>query len=216
MDPRSELSKKHLRGSGLEIGACHFPTPLFEGASAVYVDLVEDPKTVNPNAKELNHVVDDAETLSKFGDETFNFLVANHVLEHCQDVIKTLNNWFRILNKDGIAFIALPDKVQTFDKHRAVTPFSHLLIDHYLGPKGSQREHYIDWFSNYEHKKLRGQDLADAVDTAILHNSNVHFHVWDEPAMKELFETISILSNRFFVLESLRNGAEIIWILKKL
>ena len=54
-------------------------------------------------------VIDDGAGLGGFGDESLDFVIANHVLEHIEDPIAALSNWARVLRPDGVLFLTLPD-----------------------------------------------------------------------------------------------------------
>jgi ubiquinone/menaquinone biosynthesis C-methylase UbiE len=47
--------------------------------------------------------------LSMFKDEELDYVVSRHNLEHYVDVIKTLQEWKRVIKKGGILGVVLPD-----------------------------------------------------------------------------------------------------------
>ena len=55
-------------------------------------------------------IIDDGEVLSKVADNTYDFVIANHFLEHAEDPFSTLKNFARILRPGGMIFMAIPDK----------------------------------------------------------------------------------------------------------
>ena len=67
-------------------------------------------------------------------DETFDVLIANHVLEHVDRPIRWLQTARTLLRDGGVLFLVLPDKKQSFDRFRPDTPLSHLLFEH-LAPE---------------------------------------------------------------------------------
>lgn len=89
----------------------------------------EDPKAVVP----VDYVcrTDDYADLV---DETFDVLIANHVLEHIDRPIQWLQTARRLLRDGGVLFFVLPDKKKSFDRFRTDTPLSHLLFEH-LAPE---------------------------------------------------------------------------------
>lgn len=53
-----------------------------------------------------------AKDLSSFEDNTFSELYASHVLEHFdyqEELLSTLKEWHRVLKKDGIIYVSVPD-----------------------------------------------------------------------------------------------------------
>ena len=45
-----------------------------------------------------------------FEDNSVDVIIARHVLEHCEDIIKTLKNWIKVLKPKGKIVIALPNE----------------------------------------------------------------------------------------------------------
>lgn len=74
-------------------------------------------------------------------DDSTDFIVANHVLEHCENPLGTLENWVDKLSPGGILFITVPDMEKTFDRDRAVTAVEHLLANYRKGPSYSREDH---------------------------------------------------------------------------
>jgi SAM-dependent methyltransferase len=92
-------------------------------------------------------VVHDIQRPWPFPDQSFSEIHANHVLEHCLDLIAAMNEAFRCCRPLGSFFIRVPwwsgewargdpSHVRFFD-HNSFSPFS-------------------DWFSDYRHLSIRG------------------------------------------------------------
>ena len=64
-----------------------------------------------------------------FDDNSFDFVLSSHVLEHFYDPIKAILEWQRVARK--YVFIIVPHKCRTFDKDRTDTPVSELIDRHY-------------------------------------------------------------------------------------
>ena len=64
--------------------------------------------------------------------ETFDVLIANHVLEHIDHTVRWLRTVRTLISDDGLLFIVLPDKKKSFDRFRSDTPLSHLLFDYFV------------------------------------------------------------------------------------
>ena len=63
-------------------------------------------------------IIDNGEQLTTIRDETQDFVIANHFIEHCQNPIQTFQNLFRVLKPGGVLYVAVPDKRFTFDADR--------------------------------------------------------------------------------------------------
>jgi SAM-dependent methyltransferase len=191
---RRRLAFRHLRGSGLEIGALDKPLMLPRGARARYVDRygvaelrAHYPELADRELVEVD-VVDDGERLATIASESVNFVVANHFFEHCEDPIGTLDNHLRVLKPGGILYAAVPDKRFTFDRSRPVTTLEHVVLDHEVGPERSRRAHYEEWAQEVDRVNngipdaevpLRARELEET-------SYSIHFHVWTPKAWLRL------------------------------
>ena len=173
-----------LQGHGIEIGALHRPLEVPSGASVTYVDRlpVAELREHYPELAELPltpvAVIGNAEDLSAFEDESLDFVIANHLLEHLEDPIKGLLEFQRVLRPGGLVYLALPDKRVTFDKKRALTTIDHLLDEH-RGQTAAQnrRDHFMDWAVNVD-GNAPGQEAEERVRDLMAKDYSIHFHVW--------------------------------------
>jgi SAM-dependent methyltransferase len=140
---RRHLALRHLPagGQGLEIGALHCPLPLPAGARARYVDRrsTEALRRLRPDAGTgivAPDILADGFTLACIADASQDFVVANHVLEHAQDALGTLENWLRVLRPGGVLFVAVPIGAHCADRGRPVTAVGHFLEDRRLAAAG--------------------------------------------------------------------------------
>lgn len=213
---RSRLSKAHIRGKGIEIGGLNAPLPVEPGVDVTYIDRmpIEELRKEYPTVKILadKFIVDDAERLWRIEKGSQDFVIANHVFEHCEEAIRTIKVWFRVLKPGGILYAAIPDKRYTFDKKRPITTFDHLVLDFELGIESSRRTHYEEWYalSEIEDQKNQLQKIRDALKK----RQDIHFHVWDYAAIAEMFERFK----DYAPIESFelhQNGHEVIVIVRK-
>src|SRR6266513_2968136 len=132
---RKRIAARYLTGSGIEIGALDAPTPLPRGAIVRYVDVraVAELRRQYPELDASSivavDVVDDGERLDKFDDASVDFLIANHMLEHCENPLGTMRSHLRKVRPGGMLLYAMPDMRMGFDRARTMTPFEHLVAD---------------------------------------------------------------------------------------
>src|SRR5438034_3915304 len=169
---KDRLAPVYLKGRGLEIGALHNPLRVSSRAKVRYVDRlpVAGLRAQYPDLRDKKlvrvDVVDDGERLDTIGTATQDFVIANHFLEHCQDPIRTLDSFFRVLRPGGILYMAVPDKRFTFDRDRPVTPLAHLLRDHAEGPAWSRRGHYEEYVAHV-HRPATAEEGRGIVEDMI-------------------------------------------------
>jgi ubiquinone/menaquinone biosynthesis C-methylase UbiE len=61
--------------------------------------------------------------------ETYDFVLASHVLEHVANPLRAVAEWRRVLAPGGVLLVIVPDKRSTFDHLRPYTLFEHLEAD---------------------------------------------------------------------------------------
>jgi len=219
---RTLVAQWFLRGSGIEVGALHNPLPVPPLAHVKYVDRMSATELRNqyPELAALPlvdpDIIDDGELLERIDPDSQDFIVANHFLEHCQNPIRTLQNFRRVLKPDGILFLVIPDKRYTFDQNRLSTPIDHIVHDYEEGAAWSREEHFREYAHLVEHvpageaAELRARQLMEM-------NYSIHFHVWDKPQALALFAFLNENYQLGFELRCfLDNGPEGIYILAKL
>jgi len=86
----------------------------------------------------------------QYVSDKFDYIIANHVLEHIPNLIQWLSMMAEMLNPDGVLFLALPDKKFTFDKYRPNTKLSHLLFEYYVGVQTISKEHMLEQAMFYD------------------------------------------------------------------
>jgi SAM-dependent methyltransferase len=186
LEVRARIAERWLRGEGLEIGALHVPLRIPPWVTVQYVDRLpleglrrEYPELAD---KELvaPSVIDDGQTLATVADESVDFVIANHMLEHCEDPIGALRTFLRVVRPGGVVFFAVPDKRRTFDHKRPLTPLEHLVRDYEEGPAWSRRAHFEEWAELVDHPE------PTTADHWMDRDANIHFHVWTPIAFLEV------------------------------
>jgi SAM-dependent methyltransferase len=180
VDKRSRLAV-WLQGDGIEIGALHRPLVAPSGARVTYVDRMPDAelRAHYPELADLKltpvTVVGSAEDLSAFTDNSLDFIIANHLLEHLEDPIAGLIEFHRALRPGGALYMALPDSRVTFDRTRELTPPEHLIDEHRHGTNGNREAHYRDFVVNAENREA---DVDARVAELMKLDYSIHFHCW--------------------------------------
>lgn len=217
---RAEIAARHLSGNGIEIGALAQPLPLPPAARVRYVDRfpLEElrrhyPECGNQIMTPVD-IVDDGEKLATIPDASVDFVIANHLIEHCENPIGAMENWLRALKPGGILYLAAPIKDLTFDLPRPVTDFEHLQRDWREGPAWSRMGHYEEWMALVA--KTPPNEVRQKAEETACANYSIHFHVWTEAGFREFIERVgSLIKPGFSIVESAANGLELIVILRR-
>ena len=218
---RASIAAMFIRGVGLEIGAFTQPTDLPPDAVVEYYDrfpadtlrnfydetcgrpLVE-PK-YHGNAQYLEGVVP---------GKAFDFVIANHVIEHFEDPIAFLRALSAALNRSGRVMLIAPNKRFTFDSDRELTTFEHLLDDHFGGAERNRAPHYAEWVARVD--RLTGAAAAQRAEQLEKDDFSIYFHAWDENTFASfVIATIQKFSLPLYLLFSYTAHHEITLILEK-
>ena len=221
LQKRRQLSDRYLSGQGIEIGALHHPLWVSEQATVRYVDRLsrEELRRHYPELKEYPlvpvQVIDDGESLSSMQDGSLDFIIANHMLEHCENPLGTIRTHLRKLRGAGILYYAVPDQRYGFDRDRPLASFAHLVQDDQQGPEASRQDHFYEW-SSLVNKQTHPEEIETEVQKLMELNYSIHFHVWDIVTFKDfLVQAQTYLKLPVHVVHFEQNDTEIIVVLKK-
>jgi SAM-dependent methyltransferase len=221
---RAVIAAEYLRGTGIEIGALHLPLTVPQTVRVKYIDRMSRSQLRQqyPELSKLNlvdvDIVDNGELLTTIPDASQDFVIANHFIEHCQDPIGVLINFFRVLKPEGILYLAVPDKRFTYDKDRLVTPISHVNRDHEVGPAWSRTQHFEEWVRGWEVAAgimIEGEDAIRAHIRELMDmDYSIHFHVWTQLDFLEF--VLSLRDRLSFDIETmLKQGNELVIVFRK-
>ena len=183
---------KYLGGNGIEVGALTKPFLVPNGIHVKYVDrmTVSDLREQYPELARLEliepDILDDGETLASIQDSSQDFVIACHMIEHCQNPIGTIQNFLRVVRKGGTVFMAVPDKRYTFDVNRPLTLLNHLLDDYQQGPELSKHSHFKEWVDLVIDNKEKVENSDQMVKQLMDIDYSIHYHVWNPPTFKEM------------------------------
>lgn len=149
--PLSALALKYCIGSGLEIGGSAHNS---FGLNTKNVDFTDDLSTVYKLA-EIDtcgevlpvDIVAPGDKLP-VEDQSVDFVVNSHVLEHFYDPIGAILEWHRVIRVGGILFMIIPHMKRTFDRDRLPTTLAATLWRHQYKPFGVIKEadaHHSVW-----------------------------------------------------------------------
>ncbi|WP_414752658.1 glycosyltransferase [Anabaena sp. CCY 9910] len=178
-----EISASRLSGNGIEVGAAWSPFPIPLDCRVKYVDIL--PKdTLNtklrPGEEIINSVqpdlIGDLETLEEIEDNSLDFIVACHVIEHTRNPINALKTAYKKLRIGGFLVLVIPDKNRTFDRQRNLTTLDHLILDYQSPSKERDREHYVEFLTLAF--PVPEENLASTVEKSIQEQADIHYHTF--------------------------------------
>ncbi len=151
------------------------------------------------NRKGFQYITE-AIDLSLIQDAKYDFIISSHCLEHVANPLKAMEEWLRVLKKDALLLIVVPNKQFTFDHRRPVTKFSHLLEDYHNSTGENDLTHLQEILELHDLKRDKPAGGINQFRERALNNfetRSLHHHVFDAALLKEVFN--------FFKLEVLHN-----------
>ena len=179
---RVGLANRYIRGSGIEIGALQKATRLNSACQVRYIDrmslqkLLEHYPEMAKIPVQAPDIVDDGQLLQHIAEDSQDFAIANHFLEHCPDPIRSIHNMLRVVKQGGMLYLAVPDKRHTFDLRRPITPYAALKSAYVSGQRAGCAELFYEWAHLVyqlppDQARVRGEQLMEE-------DYSIHYNVW--------------------------------------
>ncbi len=136
-------------------------------------------------------IIAEGSDLATVADDTYDFVLSCHNLEHFANPVKALKEWERITRPGGSLILVLPDYRRTFDHRRAPTPVDHMMEDYLRGVGEDDATHIPELLQLYDvdmDVTLKTHTLEElrlrCADN--LANRCMHHHVFDEVNSREI------------------------------
>lgn len=213
-------------GVGIEIGASCYPVPILKHTISVkYVDYRDRNKVHDRGYAEGQSyvkvdILDDAERLDKIEDESLDFILVFHLLEHTKNPIGSIRVWMSKLKRGGRLVVAIPDMSTIFDKGRQLTEFNHLCLDDTNPSDNRDYGHYLEYVRYSWNCK---DNIEQKVKELLEEDIRIHYHCWNFYTYFDFLKRVNIYLNNIFsiisfnynLLNNGESGKEIIAILEK-
>lgn len=133
----------------------------------------------------------DATDLMDISNSFYDFILFSNNLEHIANLMKALGEFYRVVKKDGIMVVVVPQKYATFDHRREFTAVEHILEDYKNDIAEDDLTHLPEIIEKHDYDM---DPLCGGRDAFILRaqknfeNRCLHHHVFDEKCLKSMFE----------------------------
>ncbi len=196
----------------LEIGP--FCKPLLHGHRAKYFDVM-DKAALEQRARDIgmpDPVAPQIDFISPVGDlavvdETFDYVLSSHCIEHQPDIVAHLQQVTRILRPNGRYFLLIPDKRYCFDALLAESTVADVLDAYHAGRRTHSLRSVIEhraltthsdcvrhWNGDHGSVEVEGPGrvLASIQEFAAVKGGYVDVHAWyfTPPSIRFLFSTL--------------------------
>lgn len=174
-----------------KIDGCNFSTntvwegTLKEGNNYVYEE----------NKEQGYQYICEGNNLAPIKNESYDFLLSSHSLEHFANPLKAVEEWLRILKKGGTIVLVLPDKRYTFDCNRPITTFEHLKSDFTNNTTEYDLTHLDEILELHDYSRSPEiKDKAFYYERSLKNFENrcLHHHVFDGALIKEIFSFFNV------------------------
>jgi len=211
MNTLSEIDLKPFRDKvGIEVGG---PSGLFESFLPLYqvvkrvdgVNYSEHTLWDNPHQGVSQYIygegklgdqyIVEATDLLGIADNTYDFLLSSHSLEHIANPMKAVKEWLRVLKSGSQILIIVPNKEYCFDHRRQNTTFEHVLDDYYknIGEDDLTHLEEILQYHDLEMDKAAGtfEQFKKRSEDNLRHRA-LHHHVFSLQLVSEIFTFFNI------------------------
>jgi SAM-dependent methyltransferase len=190
-----EAIASSLAGFGLELGAGASPFPMPPRCRVIYGDrLTYEQLRAEPYPGQrlcdlvIPDLLTDFDTIDNVADESLDFLVACHVIEHTRNPIGSIAAAWRKLRPGGKLVLVVPDKERTFDRQRPVTTLEHLVEDHRTPDRARDYAHYEEFYDLAQ--PIPEFARSAEVKRHFAEGYAIHYHVWTHDSFAEMLDHI--------------------------
>jgi SAM-dependent methyltransferase len=137
----------------------------------------------------------DGSNLSTISNDSYDFVLSSHNLEHFANPAKALREWQRVIRAGGGLILVLPNYAKTFDHRREPTAVSHMLDDFDQDTQEDDLTHLPEILHAHD---LNMDPLAGSPEEFHQRSLNnftnrcLHHHVFDEVNSRELLTMVGL------------------------
>lgn len=212
---RFEIARQ-LQGVGLEFGpGCH-PLPVTALATVRYVDAFDRPAFAESFPEvgaavecfpeiDLRIDFDKEYFVDQLGKGDFDFVIANHVLEHLVNPLRFLAQVHALLRPEGLLYLAIPDKRRMFDRDRRRTSLADVVARYHANETVASEARIAEFVRLVERPgKSFDPSVPDYAATIDLHRRrSLHINVW---IIDDIIELLTYLAKEMGLAFELHDG----------
>lgn len=141
--------------------------------------------------KKGTQYISEATDLAQIDNENYDFVISSHCLEHVANPMKAINEWLRVIKKNGLLLIILPYKSYCFDHKRPFTEYAHLLEDYNSGITEKDLTHLEEILEFHDLNMDKPAGTLQEFKARSLNNYEnraLHHHVFELETLVQLFQ----------------------------
>ncbi len=181
---RKKIKEFAPHGYGLEVGCGTWTIAPAERT------ILSDRFTDHAGNHSLAKVFFDASEVP-YESDTFTFILSEHVLEHIYDPIKTINEWKRILKRNGKVILFLPHACRMFDNDRQRTTLK-ALNQRVKGNQNVIKDKILEEWLQKVIKKGLASHYSHIPPSEMLNDGTIHYNVWEPELVVSLLQSLGL------------------------
>jgi SAM-dependent methyltransferase len=137
----------------------------------------------------------DGSALSRVADQSYDFVLSSHNLEHFANPVKALREWRRVTRPGGGLILVLPNCAKTFDHQRVPTTVEHMIEDYERDTQEDDLSHLPEILQAHDLSMDLAAGSVDEFRSRSLNNFTnrcLHHHVFNETNSRELLTAIGM------------------------
>ena len=137
----------------------------------------------------------EASCLQDIADESYDFVLSSHCIEHLANPLQGLSEWIRVLKDGGLLVLVVPHKDGTFDHRRPLTTLTHMIQDFDAKMPENDMTHLDEILRLHDLcMDYRAGDLEAFRERSLRNFENrcLHQHVFDTRLVVEMVDHIGL------------------------
>jgi SAM-dependent methyltransferase len=134
-------------------------------------------------------LIGEATRLTEISDDTYDLVLASHVLEHIANPLGALEEWRRVVRPGGHILLIMPHRDKTFDHRRPITTLTHMREDAARGTDEDDVTHVEEILRLHDLRRNRAAASREAFEQLCGENSTsrvLHHHVFVSRSVVEV------------------------------
>jgi len=186
-----------LKGRGLEFGAASNPFPTAPESEVEYADIYDHSLASSPYHGNVHYTHSDfvtckyitsIEKMSGIADESYDFIIACHVIEHVTNPLLCIESVWKKLKPNGKFVLLVPHMDLTFDSKRDLTTLEHIVLDYKRPLKERDFLHFVEF---YEKAFVSSNPFQKATQEFGNRFHDIHYHTWNETSFLNMVKYFS-------------------------
>lgn len=202
--PNTTVLELFAGKQGLEVGGPSYffqhSLPIYKVASSIdganfadstmwEGDISEGRSFEYGNRRVGRQFIAEATNLAEVADNSYDFVLSCHSLEHVANPLKAISEWTRVVRPGGHVLLVLPNKDANFDHRRPTTTFEHLESDFDSNIGEDDLTHLEEILALHDLSRDRAAGTPEQFEARSRQNAvnrGLHHHIFDQALLRKI------------------------------